>query len=143
MSYRNTSAGHSGADLPRFVSSHKQQQQQKQQCRKTTASRSAAAAAWPHLHDVEPYEEREERVAVDVQGIHPLNLLLHGVRPMLQQAAVGYPPATDKNKRQPCRRQLLGSTTTCCVEYARWYRRPTSAVCHQRHQSAKNSKQAG
>ena len=47
-----------------------------------------------HLHNVKPHEEREEGVAMDVQGVHPLHLLLHGMRPVLQQATVCYPPAT-------------------------------------------------
>lgn len=37
-----------------------------------------------HLHDVKPYEQGKEGVAMDIQGVHPLHFLLNGVRSVLQ-----------------------------------------------------------
>lgn len=76
--------------------------------KKTDRSR-AVCVRTAYLHDVEPHEQREEGIAVDVQGVHPLHLLLHGMRPVLQQAAVCYPPATPTNQQTEMSGRVVSS----------------------------------
>ena len=95
-----------------------------------------------HLHDVEPHEEREEGVAVDVQGIHPLHLLLHGMRPVLQQATVRYPPATPTNKQQlPVFFCHISTITGSKMAYLLLY--SFAAPLHFRSTLAEKTKQLG
>lgn len=44
-----------------------------------------------HLYNIEQNEKRKKRVAVDIQRVHPLHLLLHAVRSVLEQTAIRQP----------------------------------------------------